>query len=105
MAMTDLALVWLGTLAAVATAGLFVSFADRWTEFVVDVLAMVLWGVFGISSFDVIVGESPTASEPILPLAYLGIGLAAAVGVYTAYDLVTGAAEQARDADVGGMLE
>jgi uncharacterized membrane protein YuzA (DUF378 family) len=102
MVMTQLTLVFLGALATLATLGLFVEFDDRWTSILVEFLAAILWGLFGMSAFDVIVTEhvSPPVSEPILPLAYLGIGLAFIVALYGFYDLIQGFGAEASEADM-----
>lgn len=104
MAITETILVFMGALATAATVGMFVSFADRWTEMVVTFLAALLWGIVGLSSFDVHAEAFGPGSEAILPLAYLGIGLAMTIGMYAAYDLVVGIGEQAADADLSDAL-
>jgi uncharacterized membrane protein YuzA (DUF378 family) len=100
--MTQLALVFLGALSTLATLGLFVEFDDRWTGVLVEFLAAILWGLFGMSAFDVIVtdGVSPPVSEPILPLAYLGIGLAFILALYGFYDFVQGIGAEASETDM-----
>jgi len=83
--MTQLGLLFLGALAAMmSAAGLFGRFEDRWTNVVLAFAGSVVWGVFGISSFDVIVHSTAYSrqSEPMLPLAYLGVGFAVVVGLF-----------------------
>jgi uncharacterized membrane protein YuzA (DUF378 family) len=106
MAMTQLALVFLGSLATLATIGMFVNVFDRWTSLLVTFLAAILWATFGLSSFDVIVRDAAyaSASEPITPLAYLGIGLAMIIGVYGLADLVMGVGEEASDTDMSEVM-
>lgn len=89
MAMTQLALVFLGSLATLATAGSLLN-VDQATRVVMMFGASILWAWFGMSSFDVIVRDTgfASASEPILPLAYLGIGLAIVVGIGAIWSLL-----------------
>jgi len=102
MAVTELTLVFMATLALLATIGMFLNFADRWTELVVTLTASILWGVVGLSSFDVIVRNTSfaTASEPILPMVYIGFSLAGMIAIYALADLVTGVAAEADEADI-----
>lgn len=104
MAMTQLAVLFIATLAAIATAAMFVNVADRWTEVLIPFLASLLWGVAGLSSFDVHAQAFGNSAEPMLPLAYLAIGLAMATGVYGFADLIVGIGEQASEVDAGDML-
>lgn len=106
MAMTELTLVFLGSLATLTTIGMFVDVFDRWTSLLVTFLASILWATFGLSSFDVIVRDAAyaSASEPITPLAYLGIGMAMIIGVYGMADLVVGISEEASDTDTSEVM-
>lgn len=91
MAMTQLALLFLGVLAVLLSgSGLLGQFADDATPVVLAFAGAITWGAFGISSFDVIVHSSAysTQSEPILPLAYLGIAFSIIVGVFAVYQLL-----------------
>lgn len=91
MAMTELTLVFIGALAAVLSGtGLFARFQDDATNVVLSFAGAITWGAFGISSFDVIVHSSAyaTQSEPILPLAYLGIAFSVIVGLFAVYQLL-----------------
>lgn len=103
MVMTEGALLFLGALATLATLGLFANFDDRWTGVVVTFLAAILWGLFGMSAFDVIVRETTFAdsSEPIMPLVYLGFGLAFIIAIYGFYDLLSAAGSEVNEADIG----
>jgi phosphate/sulfate permease len=105
MAVTQLALLFIGALAFVATLGLFYRFGDRWTGILVEGLAAVLWGLLGLSAMDVIVRQSSfaSASEPIWPLVFLGIGMALGVGLYAVYDIVEGVGRTANETDLEGM--
>lgn len=102
MAVTELTLVFIATLATLATVGMFLNFADRWTELLVTFAASLLWGVVGMSSFDVIVRDTSfaTASEPIEPLVYLGFGFAGIIAIYGLHDLLVGVRDEASDADL-----
>lgn len=104
MPMTQLAVLFIATLAAVATAGMFVDVADRWTEVIIPFLASLFWGAAGLSSFNVHTQAFGNSAEPMLPLVYLFIGLAMATGVYGLVDLLVGIGEQASEAEVGEML-
>lgn len=104
MPMTQLVLVFLASLASFATvlAGWMVMNAprvDRWTRAVVTLGGAILWGIVGISSFDVVVTShvNPPVSEPILPMAYVGIALSMLIGLYGLYDLLVGIGEEARN--------
>lgn len=99
--MTELVLVFLATLAVVtSTAGLFVNFDDHWTGVLVIFLGAVLWGVVAISSYSVIVPDGSGASQPIMPMAVLGFGMSALVGLYGLYELLTGASTEASEANI-----
>lgn len=105
MAMTQLALLFIGGLAVLGTLGFFVGFADRWTALLVEFATAMLWGTFAISALDVIVteGVDPPVSEPIMPLVYLGIGLAVITFLLALNDLVVGVAGEATETDIGGI--
>ena len=107
MAMTELLLAWLGTLAVAATAlaGWFAMNAarvEKWTRVLVEFAASVLWALFAVSAMDVIVpsGASTPVSESIYPMVFLGIGFALVTFVYFLYDLVVGISEAASESDL-----
>lgn len=106
MAMTQSALIFIGALATLSTLGLFINLGDRWTNILVEFTASILWGLFGLSSWDVIVIDSFAVhhSEPILPLVYLGFGFAFILALYALYDLVVGAGQQAKETEFGDMV-
>lgn len=87
MAITELTLVWLGSLATLATIGMFVEFGDDATQVIVSFAASILWGLFGMSGFDVIVDDAATVSTPIYSLAYLGIGFSLVIALFALYGL------------------
>lgn len=105
MAMTPLVLVFMGFVAVLATIGIFVDFDDRWTGVLVTFTASIIWLLVGMSAFDVIVVDNATQSEPILPMVYLGLGLAFILALYGFYDLLVGAGDEAKEADLGGMMD
>lgn len=111
MVMTQSALLFLGSFATgLAYLGLFKNFSgeDRWTRVLLLFSSAMVWGVFGLSSYDVIIATTETAplttrSEPILPMVYLGFGLAFIVTLFGVYELFQAIARDASDA-TDGML-
>lgn len=89
MATTELSLAMLGTMAALCSLVLVLN-ADRPTTVVLSFVGAMLWGLFGLSAFDVLVLDTyaATKSEPILPLVYMGIGLSIVVGMFWLLQLV-----------------
>lgn len=89
MVMTETALLFLGMFALLATVGMFLDFDDGWTSIVIGFAAALLWGFFGISSFDVLVVETyyATRSEPIMVFVVLGVGLAGITTLYSVYQV------------------
>lgn len=104
MAMTELTLIWMGSLATLATIGMFVDFGDNATGVIVSFVASILWGFFGISSFDVVIADDASVSEPILPLAYLGIGLGVVIGIFTFYRLVRAVGRESGATEAQGFI-
>lgn len=91
MALTELTLVFLGSLATVLSgAGLFGPFTDDATNVIMSFAGALLWGAFSISSNDVVVhaGADGLVSEPMLPLVYLGLGFSIIVGLFTMLQLL-----------------
>lgn len=107
MAMTQLALLFLGSFATLTTLGLFVDFGDDITGALVGFVGALTWGLFGVSAFDVIVRQTPfaSASEPITPLAYLGIGLSVVVGLFSVKRLLAGVRQETEAASADGLLK
>jgi len=110
MAMTQSALLFLGALATGTTLAsgwmaMNAGRVDKWTRVVVMFGAALLWGGFGLSSYDVIVRDSAwaSASEPIMPLVILGITMAMVMFVYALYDLLHGIAAETGVTDVDQM--
>lgn len=102
MAMTQLALLFIGGIALLASLGLFYNFDDPWTGVLVGFVAAGLWGLFGISSMDVIVRDSAwaSASRPIDPLMWVGFALAVLTAFFAIYDLLQQLNSDAQDADL-----
>jgi len=101
MAVTSLTLVWLGSVALLATLGMFYQFGDQYTGVLVEFLAAVLWAMFAVSGMDVLVTDTnPPVSEPMMPLVYLGIGLAMLTLLFALSDLVQTIRGDAAELDV-----
>lgn len=87
MAATPLpAVLFLGAVAVLATIGMFVDWDDA-TRVVLAFVAAVVWGLMGLSSYDVYVDDAATTSEPIYVLVYLGIGLAGITTVFAVWQV------------------
>lgn len=101
MAMSQLALLWVGTLAALLSFfGLFKSFDDNWTPVLLIFTGAILWGVFGLSAGDVLIPTgSGTTSESMLPLLFVGLGLAMITALFGIGELVTAFGSDAADVD------
>lgn len=106
MVMTETALLFLGAFAILATVGMFLNFDDGWTNVVLGFFASLLWGFFGINSFDVLVVETyyATRSEAIMPFVILGIGLAGIIALYSLYQAFEQLNDDVDEADVVGGL-
>lgn len=106
MAMTQLGLMMMGGIATLATIGMFKDFGDDETRVIMSFGASVLWGFFGMSSFDVIVRSTSyaSASEPITPLAYMGIGLSIITGFFAIWMLLMLVKSETSATDLEGMM-
>lgn len=104
MANTQLSVLFIGALATAATYGIFYQFRDRWTGLLVEVGAAALWGLFALSSMNVIVRDAAFASssEPIWPLVYLGVGMSLLALLYVIYDGAQGVGSEASEATLLG---
>jgi len=77
MAMPLNALLFLGVLAVLTAAAMFLDWDDGATRIVFAFASSILWGAFGLSSFSVNISDAnPGVTEPIYPLAYLGVAFA-----------------------------
>jgi hypothetical protein len=106
MAMTQTGLLILGGIATLASIGMFLDFDDDATGLLLGVAAAIVWGAFGMASFDVIVRDNyaATASEPMYPLAYLGLAFAAIFGMLVLYQFVKKVGEEAGATDTEGLV-
>lgn len=88
-------------LAVLATLGLFVSFGDRWTGLLVEFVGALLWGMVGLSAFDVRMRSTAQADimteEPVMALVMVSFMLAFATFAYFLADLVTGIGAEASE--------
>lgn len=97
--MTQPMLLFIGALATLATIGMFMDF-DDWTGVVVAFGAAFLWGIFGMSSYNVLlVGDAVITSVTYMQLVVIGIGLAMMTGVYALASLMYAFGDDAEDID------
>lgn len=102
MAITPLILLGMGALAAgISYLGLFARFGDNFTPVLLQATAAAIWGAFGMSAFNVEMSQRLCCSREaeILPLAYLGIGLALLMALFMISDLFTAIGDEARQTD------
>lgn len=97
--MTQSVLLFLGTLGSIFSLGVvFRSKIERWTRVLITFVGSLCWAIVGMGSFDVVVGVTDSGtvvSEPIVPLAYLGIAISIVVGLFVIYDIYVGLVEEA----------
>jgi uncharacterized membrane protein YuzA (DUF378 family) len=105
MVMTQPALAILAGLGTLALIGMFRNF-DGATQVLIRFVGAIVWGMFGLGSFDVIVRSTSyaSASEPILPLAFLGIGLAVVMALFALLELFGVIRRDAGEVDVEGLF-
>lgn len=103
MPVTELTLVFLGSLATLTGSALFLR-VEPWTRLVLIFLSSVLWGITGMSAFDVVVARDPLQSEPNLAMAIVGIGLSLLVGVYALHELAVVFGDETGATDADGLL-
>jgi drug/metabolite transporter (DMT)-like permease len=102
MVMTEPALLFIGSLAALlGFYGLFKEYDDNWTPVLLTFTSAILWGVFGLSSRNVIVPDAGTShqTEPIEPLFFVGLGLAFMTVLFGLQQLVSAFGKDAADVD------
>jgi len=89
MAMPQLSLLFIGAFAAVTGfIGLSYDFEDEWTGPLLVFVSSILWGLFGMSGFDVLVpAGSETTSMEIFSLVVLGFVLAFGSLIFAVYEL------------------
>lgn len=97
MAVTELVLVWLGSMAVLANAAMFLRL-DRTTNMIIPFVAAFLWGVVAISSFDVIVTDSdPLQSVSMTPVVYLSIAFSMTSALFGVYEFISGSAKDVEE--------
>lgn len=100
MAMTQLAVLWMLSIAVILSLGLVRDFEDAATSLLLGFTSAIFWGVGGLSAYSVH-AQAWSGSRAMEPLAILSIGVAVLVGLLTMYELVvtvrktTGATETA----------
>jgi len=83
MAATPLpVLLFLGSLATLASVGMARDFDDDGTDILLAFFAAITWGLVGLSSFDVYVNEAASKTQPVYPLAGLGVALASICALF-----------------------
>lgn len=98
--MSQTTLLFIGALATLATVGLFVDFADDWTGVVVAFGGSILWGIFGLSAYDITIYEGATVySETDMALVAIGIGFGIMVGMYALAMLFSAFNTESSDVD------
>lgn len=90
MAVPEATLYFVGALAGVVTAGMFVDFGDDATHVVLGFAGAILWFAMGLMSFDVITSQSLCCqqTQAIMPAVYLGMGLGGVVTLFSVGQLV-----------------
>lgn len=98
MAVTENLLVFIGVFATVASgASVFVSLGDRLFNAALAVLASILWGTFGISSYSVVVGDGTVvATVEITYLVYFGVGMAFIMFIWGIFEVLQRLGSEAR---------
>lgn len=101
--MTQTVLVAMGAFAVLASAGLLLD-VDKGTRVFLGFLGALVWGFVGLSAFNVH-AEAYSGTEAIYPLAYLGLGMAAIVGMVTIWQLLKATGEEAGATGEAKLLE
>jgi len=86
MAMTQLTVLFLLTLATLSSIGLLLEFGDPGTPVLLGMLGAVLYGVGGLSAFSVH-AQAYAGTRAMRPLAIVGIGMALLVFGLTLFQL------------------
>ena len=100
MAMPELSLLWLGGLAVLVSSTLFREVDERWTELLLTFLAAVLWGMFGLSAYDVTIDDAAAVQEPIMEFVVLGIGLSLIIALLGFWRLLRNVGAESQESDV-----
>jgi len=86
MAMTELSVLFMLTVATLASIGLFAPTRDPTLPVLAGFVASVLWAVGGLSAFSVY-SEAYQGTQPMTPLAVVAIGLSVASAALAFYKL------------------
>jgi len=88
MAMTQLSVLWILSIAVLLSLGLLRDFDDVGTSLLSGFTAETFWAVGGISAFSVH-AEAWSGSRPMDQLAILSVGMSMLVVMLTVYEIVT----------------
>lgn len=101
MAITQTALVFLGALATLTTAGIFFDYSDEETPIILTFAASIMWILFGFSSFDVIAHRGSLAYHYSLDvLVWLGLGIGILLFLLLIKELYAYLFATSQDADI-----
>lgn len=90
----ELTFIWLGSVAVLASVGVFVSM-DPTTDTLMPFIAAVIWGAFGLVGFDVAITDTnPPVTTSAGPVAYLGFMFAFMAMAFGIWQLVTKPAKE-----------
>ena len=101
MAVSELIYVWLGSVAVLASIGMFLPL-DRFSEIVLPFVAAILWGVLSLLSLDVLAGDSLQSIE-IMPVFWLSGMFALGAAVLGIYYLIRSPTEELEERAGGGI--
>lgn len=101
MAVSELVYVWLGSVAVLASVGMFLPL-DRFSEIVLPFVAAMLWGVVSLLSLDVLAGDSLQSIE-MMPVFWLTGMFALGSAVLGIYYLIRSPAEELEERTGGGI--
>jgi len=101
MAVSELIYIWLGSVAVLASIGMFVPM-DGFSELVLPFVSAILWGVVSLLSLDVLAGDSLESIE-IMPIFWLAGAFAMASAVLGVYYLVRTPAKEVDERTGGGI--
>lgn len=103
MATTPLTLVSLGSLATLATIGMFVDM-DAATQIVVSVVAAMTWAITANAALAVLVApERTSATEPVWGIVYVGAILAFATGAFSVLFIIETLGREAGATESAGL--
>lgn len=95
---SDLALVWLGSVAVLASIGVLVPM-DRLTNIIIPWVAAIWWGATGLSAGEVAISDTdPVVTADFQPVLWLGVVMAFVCVMLGLYEIVAGTAKTIGDA-------